>query len=107
MPCDHPAVAESRAVADRAEEILPGVWYWGVRDERIGGSCGTSHAADGVLIDPHRLAADALESLGEIRAIVLTTTVHQRSSWRLTWRWGGACSSWESFPWLAPALSRG
>jgi len=75
-------MAECQAVAETADEIVPGVWYWGVRDERIGGYWGTSHSAGGVLIDPHRLAGDALAALGEIRAIVLTTSSHQRSAWR-------------------------
>jgi glyoxylase-like metal-dependent hydrolase (beta-lactamase superfamily II) len=76
-------VGECQAVAETAEEIVPGVWYWGVRDERIGGYWGASHAAAGVLIDPHRLADDAFAALGEIRATVLTTSSHQRSAWRL------------------------
>jgi glyoxylase-like metal-dependent hydrolase (beta-lactamase superfamily II) len=76
-------VSESRAVAESVEEIVPGVWYWRVRDERIGGAWGCSHAADGVLVDPHGLAADALARLGEITAIVLTTSSHQRAAWRL------------------------
>jgi len=76
-------VSECEQVAERADEIVPGVWYWSVRDERIGGYHGSSHAADGVLIDPHRLAPDALAGLGEIEAIVLTTSAHQRSAWRL------------------------
>jgi len=76
-------VAECQEVAERAEEIVPGVWYWSVRDERIGGYHGSSHAADGVLIDPHRLEADAFDRLGEIQAVVLTTSEHQRSAWRL------------------------
>ena len=70
-------------IADRAEELVPGVWHWRVRDERIGGAWGCSHAADGVLIDPHRLADDAFARLGEITAIVLTTSVHQRAAWQL------------------------
>ena len=76
-------MSECGQIAERAEEIVPGVWYWSVRDERIGGYHGSSHAADGVLIDPHRLAPDAFEALGEIEAIVLTTSEHQRSAWRL------------------------
>jgi hypothetical protein len=76
-------VAESQAIAEAAEQIAPGVWYWGVRDERIGGHPGSSYAAKGVLIDPHRLAPGALAALGEIQAIVLTTSSHQRSAWRL------------------------
>jgi glyoxylase-like metal-dependent hydrolase (beta-lactamase superfamily II) len=75
-------VAECQAVAETAEEIVPGVWYWAVQDERIGGHWGASHATNGVLIDPHRLAEDALAGLGEIRATVLTTSSHQRSAWR-------------------------
>ena len=76
-------MSEPSAVAERVEEVVPGVWHWRVRDERIGGDWGCSHAADGVLIDPHRLAEDALERLCEIRAIVLTTSSHQRAAWRL------------------------
>lgn len=76
-------MSECGQIAERAEEVVPGVWYWSVRDERIGGYHGSSHAADGVLIDPHRLAPDAFEALGEIEAIVLTTSEHQRSAWRL------------------------
>ena len=76
-------MSECREVAEQAEEIALGVWYWSVRDERIGGHHGTSHAAGGVLIDPHRLAPDALAEIGEIEAIVLTTSAHQRSAWRL------------------------
>jgi glyoxylase-like metal-dependent hydrolase (beta-lactamase superfamily II) len=76
-------MAECRAVAEHAEEIVHGVWYWRVRDERIGGYWGSSHAANRVLIDPHRLASEALAALGGIEAIVLTTSSHQRSAWRL------------------------
>jgi hypothetical protein len=75
-------VSECQAVAESVEQIVPGVWYWGVRDERIGGHWGASHAAAGVLIDPHRLAEDALAALGDIKATVLTTSSHQRSAWR-------------------------
>jgi glyoxylase-like metal-dependent hydrolase (beta-lactamase superfamily II) len=76
-------VGESQAIAETAEQITPGVWYWGVRDERIGGYWGSSFAANGVLIDPHRLTGDSFAALGEIGAIVLTTSSHQRSAWRL------------------------
>ncbi|MBD0338682.1 MAG: MBL fold metallo-hydrolase [Thermoleophilia bacterium] len=69
--------------ADRAEELVPGVWHWRVRDERIGGAWGCSHAADGILIDPHPLADDTLEQLDRISAIVLTTGSHQRAAWSL------------------------
>jgi len=76
-------VAEPKAVAESVEQIVPGVWYWRVRDERIGGAWGCSHAADGVLIDPHRLTDEAFARLGEVKAIVLTTSSHQRVAWSL------------------------
>jgi glyoxylase-like metal-dependent hydrolase (beta-lactamase superfamily II) len=76
-------VSESKAVAERAEQIVPNVWHWRVQDERIGRAWGCSHAADGVLIDPHGMAQDVLEQLGQIKAIVLTTSSHQRAAWRL------------------------
>jgi hypothetical protein len=76
-------VTESKAVAESVDEIVPGVWHWRVRDERIGGAWGSSHCADGALVDPHGLTADALARLGEISAIVLTTSSHQRAAWRL------------------------
>ena len=76
-------MSEPKGVAESVEEVVPGVWHWRLRDERIGGDWGCSHAADGVLIDPHRLAGDAFERLGAIEAIVLTTSSHQRAAWRL------------------------
>jgi glyoxylase-like metal-dependent hydrolase (beta-lactamase superfamily II) len=85
-------MAEPKGVAENVEEVVPGVWHWRLRDERIGGEWGSSHAVTtgphslgkgGVLIDPHRLAGDALSRLGEIGAIVLTTSSHQRAAWRL------------------------
>lgn len=91
-------MTESQAVAESVEEVVPGVWHWRVRDERIGGSWGASHAVDGVLIDPHRLAPDELAKLGETRAIVLTTSIHQRSAWWLRRELGA--------PVYLPALAR-
>jgi glyoxylase-like metal-dependent hydrolase (beta-lactamase superfamily II) len=80
-------VSEPKATADRAEEICPGVWYWGILDERIGNSPGSAHAVadEGgtVLIDPEPLAAEAMAQLGEVANICLTTSNHQRSAWRL------------------------
>jgi glyoxylase-like metal-dependent hydrolase (beta-lactamase superfamily II) len=80
-------VSESKAVAERIEEICPGVWYWGILDERIGNAPGSAHAvvdeAGTVLIDPEPLASDTMEQLGQVANICLTTSNHQRSSWRL------------------------
>lgn len=76
-------MAEPSAIAEAVEEVVPGVWHWRLRDDRIGGAWSAAHAIDGVLIDPLPLAEDALRSLGEVTAIVLTTSSHQRSAWRL------------------------
>ena len=82
-----PVVSEPKAVADAVEEVVPGVWHWAVADERIGGYISSAHAvrATGgvVLIDPLPLATDALIGLGDVTAICLTTSSHERSTWRL------------------------
>jgi hypothetical protein len=79
-------VAEPNAVAEAAQEVVPGVWHWRVVNERIGGAESSSHAVAGhdgtVLVDPVRLADDALARLGPVTAICLTAQCHQRSSWR-------------------------
>ena len=79
-------MAEPKAVAEVAEEVVPGVWDWGVANERIGGAESTGHAVAGedgaVLVDPVRLATGALTALGPVTAILLTAQCHQRSAWR-------------------------
>ncbi|HXV95931.1 MAG TPA: hypothetical protein VD695_05230 [Gaiellaceae bacterium] len=79
-------MAEPSAIAEAATEVVPGVWDWGVVNERIGGAESTGHAvsADGgvVLVDPVRLAPEALAALGPVVAILLTAQCHQRSAWR-------------------------
>ena len=95
-------MSESAAVAESAEEVAPGIWHWSISDERLGGFAGDSYAVAGetgaVLIDPHRLAPDALEGLGDVEAIVLSNGSHQRSAWRLRRELGA--------PVHAPALSK-
>ncbi len=79
-------MSEPRAVAEAVEEVVPGVWYWSVHDERIDFvSSAHAVAADrgAVLIDPLPLTPDAERVLGPIHAVVLTTSSHQRSAWRL------------------------
>jgi glyoxylase-like metal-dependent hydrolase (beta-lactamase superfamily II) len=80
-------VSEPRSVAEETHEVAPGVWYWQLEDDRIGGFLSTAHAvrSDGavVLIDPLPLAPAAFAVLGAVDAIVLTNGSHQRSSWRL------------------------
>ena len=84
---DDAPVSEPKAVAHETWEVVPGLWHWNLDDERIDGFIGASHAVateEGtVLIDPHPLAEDALAGLGELAAIVLTASVHQRAAWRL------------------------
>jgi glyoxylase-like metal-dependent hydrolase (beta-lactamase superfamily II) len=79
-------VSEPQAVAEFAEEFLPGIWWWSISDERIGGYLSVAHAVradDGVvLIDPLPLADEAVAGLGGVSAVCLTTSVHQRSAWR-------------------------
>ena len=79
-------MAEPNAVAEAAEEVVPGVWRWGVANERIGGAESTGHAVAGeegaVLVDPVRLAPGALSAFGPVAAILLTAQCHQRSAWR-------------------------
>jgi glyoxylase-like metal-dependent hydrolase (beta-lactamase superfamily II) len=78
-------VAEPAAAAESAEEVVPGVWRWGVANEGIGGYESTAHAVAGpdgtVLVDPVRLAPEALAALGDVTAILLTAKCHQRSAW--------------------------
>jgi hypothetical protein len=80
-------MSEPKGYAEQVEEVVPGVWYWSLADERIGGYVGSAHAVrdgDGVvLIDPLPLEPAALAALGPVSAIVLTAGTHQRSAWRL------------------------
>jgi hypothetical protein len=94
-------MSEPKAVAERVEEVVPGVWTWSVHDERID-FVSTAHAVAGtdgvVLIDPLPLDPDALHSLGDVAAICLTAGTHQRSAWRYRREF--------DVPVHAPALSR-
>ena len=94
-------MSEPKAVATGVEEVVPGVWYWGIHDERIDAP-GSAHAVSShegtVLIDPLPLAAEPAAELGSVSAICLTTSSHQRSSWRLRSELG--------VPVWAPALVR-
>jgi hypothetical protein len=86
-------VAESQAIAERAEEVVPGIWRWFVHNEMIGGAESTSHAVQGgdgfVLVDPVRLRDKAIAALAPVRAICLTAQCHQRSAWRYRRELGG------------------
>jgi glyoxylase-like metal-dependent hydrolase (beta-lactamase superfamily II) len=79
-------MAEPTAVAERVEEVVPGVWRWWVANERIGGAESTAHAVRTddrvVVIDPVRLTEEAAADLGSVTAVYLTAQCHQRSAWR-------------------------
>ena len=80
-------MSEPKAAASSVEELEDvDVVYWHIADERIGGFVGTAY---GLRTDRGScwstrcpLEAPALERLGEVRAIVLTSGSHQRSAWR-------------------------
>ena len=80
-------MSEPNAVAAGAEEVVPGIWHWHLADDRIGGYVSSAHAVCGddgvVLIDPLPLAKEPFDALGDVTAICLTTSSHQRSAWRL------------------------
>lgn len=80
------AMTEPPEIAAEVEPVAEGVYHWRIHNSRIGGEISSSHAvaADGgsVLIDPVRLAPEALATLPPPHAVVLTARCHQRSAWR-------------------------
>jgi hypothetical protein len=78
-------MTEPREVADSVEEVTEGVWHWRIHNSNIGGAISSSHAVadDGgcVLIDPVRLAEEALATLPPPSTILLNATTHQRAAW--------------------------
>jgi glyoxylase-like metal-dependent hydrolase (beta-lactamase superfamily II) len=79
-------VTEPREVAESVEQLGAGLWHWWIRNSRIGGTISSSHAVatDGgcVLIDPVRLADEALATLPAPEAVLLDARTHQRAAWR-------------------------
>jgi len=79
-------MTEPREIAARAEQVADGLWHWRIRNSSIGGGISSSQAiaVDGglVMIDPVRLADDALAALPRPTAVVLTAKCHQRAAWR-------------------------
>jgi len=78
-------MTEPREVAGSVAEVVPGVWHWRIYNSAIGGSISGSHAVEdddgSVLIDPVRLADEALATLPPPSAVVLTARCHQRAAW--------------------------
>ena len=95
-------MTEPAAVAERLDEVVPGIHHWSVADDRIGGSLSAGHAvASGegaVLVDPVPLVREQLTALGDVTAVCLTAGTHQRSAWRYRRELGATV--------YAPALSR-
>jgi len=79
-------MTEPREVAETVVPVVPGVWHWRIHNSAIGGYISSSHAVEedggSVLIDPVRLADDALAVLPPPRAVVLNARCHQRAAWR-------------------------
>ncbi len=97
---DHP-VTEPKTVASAVEEVVPGVRRWSIHDERIdflGAAYAVTTDQGVVMIDPLPLEEEALASLGNVEAIVLTCGSHQRASWRYRREFGVKVH--------APALSK-
>jgi len=85
-------MSEPREVAAGVEEVAEGLYHWRINNSGIGGNVSSSHALatadDCVLIDPVRLAEDAMASLPRPTAIVLTAKCHQRAAWRYRAQFG-------------------
>ena len=79
-------MTEPREIAEGHEEVVQGLYHWRIHNSNIGGAVSSSQAVkvgDGsVLIDPVRLADDALAALPRPTAILLTARCHQRAAWR-------------------------
>lgn len=80
-------MSEPKEIAERVDEVVDGVWHWRIHNAAIGGGISSSHAVldpEGgcVLIDPVRLAPDALAELPRPDKVALTARTHQRSAWR-------------------------
>lgn len=79
-------MSEPRAIADGVRELIPGLFHYGVRDERIdfpSDAFVVGTATGVVLVDPLPLDDAAFARLGAVEAIVLSVASHQRSAWRI------------------------
>ncbi len=79
-------MSEPKAKARDVDELLPGLFHYSVKDERIktrSDSFVVVHQGDVVLVDPVPLEPALLLRLGKLKAIVVAAASHQRSAWRL------------------------
>lgn len=79
-------MTEPREIAASCERVAEGLWHWRIQNSAIGGATSSSQAVECggevVLVDPVRLAPDALAGLPAPTAICLTAKCHQRAAWR-------------------------
>lgn len=78
-------MSEPKTVAERVEQVVPGVLHWTVHDDRIDfrSDAYAIVTEEGiVLIDPLPLTQKAMSALGRVSAICITGGFHQRSAWR-------------------------
>lgn len=88
-------MSEPRTRAKTIQQVVPRVFRWHIKDERIGDTESDAYAVrDGdalVLIDPLPLefrAEAALARIGRLVAVCLTGSCHQRSAWRYRKKFG-------------------
>jgi glyoxylase-like metal-dependent hydrolase (beta-lactamase superfamily II) len=77
-------MSEPRTSATETREIAPGIFHWTIMDGRVKFRSEAFAVVKGdetVLIDPLPLAEEAMASLPNISAIILTGSCHQRSAW--------------------------
>jgi glyoxylase-like metal-dependent hydrolase (beta-lactamase superfamily II) len=87
-------MSEPKTHAEGIETVRADLLHWWVDDDRIGtrsDAWAVLHDGRIVLIDPLPLAEGAIEALeaqGQPVAVLLTSSSHQRSAWRLRKRFG-------------------
>src|ERR671936_2682149 len=78
------SMTEPREIADHADQVTEGVWTWAIANSRIGGSTSSSHLVDtddgAVMIDPVRLAPEALAELPAPRRVYPAPQDHPRAA---------------------------
>ncbi len=78
-------MSEPKVQARTVRTVVPGVFHWTLIDNRIkfrSDAYAVMFDGRAVLIDPLPLADRALARLGDVEAICLTGSFHQRSAWR-------------------------
>ncbi len=79
-------MTEPKTQAKAIDRLFPWLLHWTISDERIGNFRSDAFAvqtADGlILIDPLPLTGTAQAELENVSAIFMTSSNHQRSSWR-------------------------